>query len=158
MTSLDMDKGLVGKKGTLSSLEMIWKRFIIITKAISIVGDVDWVSGIKKPSQSEIISVYGGKSTYYEQSKVLQRVKHHPDMIEWLERTDSDLEATTAFWGFYKVLYVIKDLEKWLERKNEEAEKGKGKGKGNLKGKKKVTELSPSVKKTHKKSASMHKQ
>jgi len=53
-------------------------------------------------------------------------------------------------WGFYKVMYTVKDLEKWLERKNGEAEKGK-------KGKKKVAELSPSVKKSHKKSSGVRK-
>ena len=43
-----MDKDLVGKKGSLSSLEMIWKRYIAITKPISVIGDVDWESGVKK--------------------------------------------------------------------------------------------------------------
>lgn len=161
MTTLDMDKGLVGKKGSTSSLEMIWKRYVAITKAFSISGDVDWASGVKKPSQTEIISVYGGKSTFYEQSKVLQQVKNHPDMKEWLERTDSDMDETTEFWGFYKAIYVVKDLEKWIENKNAEAEKGKGKGKGKGKEKgkgKKGTELSTPVKNSHKKSAGVRKQ
>lgn len=90
-----------------------------ITKAISITDDIDWESGVKKPSQSEIISVYGGKSTFYEQSKVLQHVKIHSDMVQWLERTESDMEATTELWGFYKKTYVVKDMEKWI---NAEAE------------------------------------
>jgi hypothetical protein len=160
MTTLDMDKGLVGKKGSSSSLETIWKRYVAITKAISVVGDIDWVSGVKKPSQSEIISVYGGKSTFYEQSKVLQRVKNYPNMVEWLERMDSDVDATTELWGFYKMMYLVKDLEKWIERKNAEAEKGRGKEKEKEKGKRKekVTESSPSVKRVHKKSAGVRKQ
>jgi hypothetical protein len=141
-----MDQGLVGKKGSISSLETIWKRYVAIMKATSITGDVDWESGTKKPSQSEIITVYGGKSTFYEQSKVLQHVKQYPDMVAWLERTSSDLDVTNELWGFYKVTYLVKDLEKWLEKKKGEAEKGK-------KGKKKGTETSPSVKKSHKKSA-----
>lgn len=148
MTALDMDKGLVSKKGSSSSLEVIWKRYVVITKAISAVGDIDWVSGLKKPAQTEIISVYGGKSTFYEQAKILQRVKNYPDMVEWLERTDSNMDATTELWGFHKTMYVVKDLEKWLEKKVAEA-KGKGKGK------KKVTD---SVKKVHKKSAGVRKQ
>jgi hypothetical protein len=152
MTVLDMDKGIVGKKGSPSSLEMMWKRYVAITKAISVVGDVDWASGVKKPSQSEIISVYGGKSTFYEQSKVLQHVKNYPDMVEWLERTESNMDASTELWGFYKAMYVIKDLGEWIEKK--EAEKGKGKGKG----KKKVSEPSTSVKKSHKKSGVVRKQ
>jgi len=154
MTTLDMDKGLVGKKGSSSSLETIWKRYTTITKAISITGDIDWASGLKKPSQSEIISVYGGRSTFYEQSKVLQLVKNHTDMVEWLERTESNVEATTELWGFYKVLYVVKDLEKWIENKNAEAEKRKkekGKGKAKGKGKGKATESSTPVKRIHKK-------
>jgi len=156
MTSLDMDKGLVGKKGSSSSLETIWKRYVVIQKAISVVGDIDWVSGVKKPSQSEIISVYSGKSTFYEQSKVLQHVKNHPNMVEWLERTSSNVDMTTDLWGFHKGLYSVKDLEKWLEMKNAEAEKVKGKGKG--KGKAKGTESSSSVKRVHKKSGVVHKQ
>jgi hypothetical protein len=157
MTSLDMDKGLVAKKGSISSLEMIWKRYVAIQKAISDVGNIDWESGVKKPSQSEIISVYSGKSTFYEQSKVLQHIKIHPNMVEWLERTESNMDATTEIWGFYKAIYSVKDLEKWLKTKNEEAEKVKGKGKGK-KGKGKVTDLSPSVKRVHKKSGVVHKQ
>jgi hypothetical protein len=156
MTALDMDKGLVGKKGSSSSLEMIWKRYVAITKANSIAGDIDWASGLKKPSQTEIISVYGGKSTFYEQSKVLQHVKNYPDMKEWLERTESDMDETTEFWGFYKPIYVVKDLEKWIENKIAEAEKGKGKGKG--KGKKKESEQGTPVKKSHKKSGGVRKQ
>ena len=143
MTMLDMDQGLVSTKGSSSSLEVIWKQYVAITKALSILGDVDWTSGVKKPSQGEIMSIYVGRSTFYEQSKVLHRVKHHPRMVEWLERTESDLDATTELWGVYKTQYVVKDLEKWLEIKNGEAEKKK-KGK-------KVIETSPSVKKTHKK-------
>lgn len=147
MTTLDMDQGLVGKKGSISSLETIWKRYAAILKATSKIGDVDWESG-KKPSQSDLISVYGGRSTFYEQAKVLQKVKQYPDMVAWLERTSSDLDATNELWGFYKVTYVIKDLERWVEKKKGEAESAEKK---NLKGKKKGTETSPSVKKSHKK-------
>lgn len=157
MTALDMDKGLVGKKGSSCSLETIWKRYVAITKAVSAIGDVDWVSGIKKPSQSEVISVYSGKSTFYEQSKILQHVKNHPDMVEWLERTESSMDATTKLWEFYKMSYSVKDLEKWLENKNALAEaKEKMKAKG--KGKAKVAESSGSVNRNHKKSASVRKQ
>jgi hypothetical protein len=131
---------------------------VAITKAFSVVGDIDWVSSVKKPSQTEIISVYSGKSTFYEQSKVLQHVKIHTDMVEWLERTDSNLDDTTELWGFYKPMYLLKDLEKWLEMKKAEADKGKGKGNGKGKGKKKVTEPSTPVKKSHKKSAGVRKQ
>ena len=155
MTILEMDKGLVGKKGSTSSLEVIWKRYIAITKAISDAGDTDWASGVKKPSSSEIISVYRGKSTYYEQSKVLQKVNSYPEMKEWLERTESDVTETTDFWGFYKAVYVVKDLEKWIANKNSEEGKWKGKGKG--KGKKE-TILSTPVKKSHKKSSGLRKQ
>jgi hypothetical protein len=127
---------------------------VAVTKAISISGDVDWVSGGRKPSQTEIISVYGGKSTYYEKSKILQRVKSYPEMVVWLERTESDMEVTAGLWGFYKIIFLVKDLEKWLDRKNAEAEKGREKGKG----KKKVAESSTPVKKLHKKSGSGRKQ
>jgi len=157
MSALDMDRGLAGNKGSRSSLETIWKRYVTIMKAISQVGDVDWVSGSKKPSDSEIIAVYGGKSTFYEQAKVLQHVKLYPDMVEWLERTDSDTDSTTDLWGFYKTMYVLKDLDKWLGRKNEEARK-------DWKGKKKVTiqesaSSTPQKKtKSHKKSAGGRKQ
>jgi hypothetical protein len=119
-------------------------------KAISIAGDIDWASGVKKPSQMEIISIYSEKSTFYEQSKILQQVKNYPNMKEWLERTESDMDETTEFWGFYKAPYVVKDLERWIEDKNAEVEKGNGKKKG--------SELSTPVKKSHKKSTGKHKQ
>ena len=151
MTALDMDKALGGKKGSLASLQLIWKQYVAITKAISTVGDLDWVSGVKKPSQTELMSVYSGRSTFYEQQKILQQVSSHPDMVEWLERTESDKDETTEFWGFYKAMYVLKDLEQWIEKKNAEAEKRKGK-------KGKVAEPSTPVKKSHKKLAGVRKQ
>jgi hypothetical protein len=158
MTALDMDMGLVGKKGAPSPLELIWKRYVAITKAISVVGDIDWESGVKKPSQTELMSVYGGKSTFYEQQKILHQVSSHPDMVKWLERIESDKDETTEFWGFYKSMYVLKDLEQWIKKRNAEAEKEKEKGKGKGKGKKKVTEPSTPVKKSHKKLAGVRKQ
>ena len=71
-------------------------------------------------------------------------------MVEWLERTDFDVDETTEFQGFYKVMYVVKDLEQWMEKKKAEVEKQKQK--------KKVTEPTTPVKKSHKKSAGVHKQ
>ena len=73
------------------------KTSVAINKATSIVGDVDWVLGVKKPSQTEIITVYGGKSTFYKQAKVLQYISNYSDMVEWLERTDFDVDETTEF-------------------------------------------------------------
>lgn len=144
MTTLGMDDSLVNKKGSSSSLETIWKRYAAIQKALSEVGDVDWESGVKKPSPSEIVSVYGGRSTFYEQAKVLHEVKTYSNMVEWLERVDTDMDVTTELWGFHKIMYTLKDLKKWLEEKKVEAEKVKRKGKG--KGK-----SSPPVKRVHKK-------
>ena len=47
-------------------------------------------------------------------------------------------------------MYVVKDLEQWMEKKKAEVE--------NQKQKKKVTEPTTPVKKSHKKSAGVHKQ
>ena len=136
MTALDMDQGLVGIKGSRTSLETSWKRYVTVTKAISKVGDIDWESGTK-PTDSEIIGVYTGKSAYYDQTKVLQHVRLHSNMIEWLER-DLDDEMMNKegarLWGFYKAIYNLKDLEKWLERKQKEARSDqKGKKKASVK-------------------------
>ena len=125
MTSLGMDQGLIGVKGSRASLETTWKRYTAITKAISLVNDVDWESG-KKPVDSEIIGVYGGKSAFYDQLKVLQHVRNHPEMVEWLERSDYDYDEDNNLWGYYKPTYMLKDLENWLVRKHKQ---GKGKGK-----------------------------
>jgi hypothetical protein len=140
MTILDMDQGLVGTKGSRPSLEIMWKRYVVITEAIVKAGSVDWVSGSKKPADTEIISVYASKSSFYDQSKVLQHVKLFPDMLEWLERSDSNLDATVKLWGFYRTAYSLKDLENWIGKQHEEAQKDR-------KGKKKVTET-----RSHKKS------
>jgi hypothetical protein len=70
-------------------------------------------------------------------------------MVEWLERTDSDMDVTKGLWGDYKPLYSLKDLVKWLGVKKVEAEKVKRKGKG--KGKGNATDSSPPVKRIHKK-------
>ena len=138
MTTLDMDQGLVSNKGARVSLETAWKRYTTIIKAISRVGDADWVSG-KKPTDSEVIGVYSSKSVFYDQSKVLQHVRLHPEMVEWLEGSDLDadrVEETTSLWGFYKASYALKDLEKWLEQKQRESRtERKGKGKASQKAK-----------------------
>ena len=41
MTALDMDQGLVGKKGSRTTPEMTWKHYTTITKAISMVGSIE---------------------------------------------------------------------------------------------------------------------
>jgi len=161
MTALDMDQGLVGIKGSRASLETIWKRYTTIIKAISKVGETDWEVG-KKPADGEIIGVYGGKSAFYDQSKVLQYVRLHPEMVEWLERSDLDVEEedATGLWGYYKTSYALKDLEKWLDGKQKRAptdRKGKKKASTSKKGKRdddgdESTSSSPPSKKTHKKS------
>jgi hypothetical protein len=170
MTALDMDQGLVGIKGSRPSLETSWKRYLTITRAISKVGDIDWELG-RKPADGEIIGVYIGKSAYYDQVKVLHHVRVHSDMIEWLQR-DLDVgldEETTRLWGYYKSSYTLRDLEKWVERKQKGArsdQKGKKKasvhhsqkGESSQKGKGKREEegddstSSPPPKKSHKKS------
>ena len=117
MSTLDMDVGLVGLKGSRPSLETTWKRYTTITKAISKVGENDWPRG-GKPADGEIIGVYVGKSAFYDQAKVLQHVRVHSDMIEWLERDlDENMEeGATKLWGYYKTTYTLRDLEKWVER------------------------------------------
>ena len=158
MTVLDMDPGLVGSKGSRTSLETTWKHYVTITRAISKVGDSDWEKG-KKPADSEIIGVYIGKSAFYDQAKVLQHVRLFSDMVEWLERSEDEVEqveVTNGLWGYYKTTYTLRDLEKWLQRKHS--------GKSDRKGKKKASEkekrndddgdstTSTAPKKTHKKS------
>jgi hypothetical protein len=160
MTALDMDEGHVGIKGSRASLETIWKCYTTIIKAISKVGETEWEVG-KIPADSEIIGVYGGKSAYYDQSKVLQYVQLHPDMVQWLERSDLDPDDdATGLWGFYKTSYALKDLEKWLsgKQKQEDQSDRKGKKKATVyqKGKKgndgDDSSSPPPSKKTHKKS------
>ena len=70
MNALDMDQGLVGAKGSCSTLEIIWKCYTTIMKTITKVGELKWALE-KKPTDSEVIGVYGGKSTFYEQVRVL---------------------------------------------------------------------------------------
>jgi hypothetical protein len=150
MTALDMDQGLVGAKGSRTSIETAWKRYVTITKAISNVGGVDWDRG-KKPADGEIIGVYSGKSAFYDQSKVLQHVRLHPNMIKWLEK-DLDMgveDDCTSLWGYYKSTYSLKDLEKWLDRKQRETLKGKKKASVQHEG---DDSTSPRPKKSHKKS------
>lgn len=169
MIALDMDQGLVGAKGSRASLETIWKRYITIIKATTRVGELEWAPG-KKPADSEVISVYGGKSVFYGQVKVLQRVKLHSTMVEWLERSYADEDTTTDLWGHYKMMYTLKDLEKWLDEKQrldgkqrEGDRKGKKKATHSQKGKKNddgngdESTCSP-PKKSHKKSAGGRKQ
>lgn len=158
-----MDQGLIGAKGSRASLETTWKRYVTITKAISQVGDVEWESG-KKPVDSEIISVYVAKSAFYDQLKVLQHIRVHDDMVEWLERSEFDADLagqTETIWGHYKTSYTLRDLEKWLAqkqtRKAKEADR-KGKKKETVQPRKKKgrkdedSDDSSSPKRAHKKS------
>lgn len=137
-----MDHGLIGTKGSRASLETTWKRYAAITKAISNVGDVEWESG-KKPVDSEIITVYVAKSAYYDQLKVLQHIRLHDDMVEWLERSEFDANLagqTETIWGYYKAAYTLRDLEKWLAQKQSRKAKEagrKGKKKENFQSRKK---------------------
>jgi hypothetical protein len=147
---LDMDQSIINNKGTRVSLEIIWKRYTAITKAISMVSGSDWESG-RKPTDSEIIAIYSSKSVYYDQSKVLQHVRLFPTMIEWLERLEDDVDETTSLWGYHKGAYALRDLEKWLEQKQKES-------RADRKGKKKADESSPPSKRIHKKSVGGRKQ
>jgi len=162
MTTLDMDQGLISNKGSRVSLEITWKRYTTITKAISKVGEADWDLG-KKPTNSEVISVYTSKSVFYDQVKVLQHVQNFSEMVEWLERleSDADQEETTSLWGYFKMVYTLKDLEKWLEQKQKESRSDrKGKKKAIVTGKKcddGESSGSPS-KRVHKKSVGGRKQ
>ena len=171
MTALNMDQGLMEIKGSRPSLETTWKRYITITKAISKVGEIDWDVG-KAPADSEVIGVYVGKSAFYDQSRVLHHVRLHSDMIDWLER-DLDVAGAddgTSLWGYFKTTYTLRDMEKWLERKQKEAradqkgkkketvqhsQKGESSGKG--KGKEGEEYSSTSPKKSHKKAGGKHK-
>ena len=137
--TLDMDQALISSKGTRVSLETIWKCYVAITKAISRVGETDWELG-KKPTDSEVIGIYGSKSVYYDQAKVLQYVRLYSEMVEWLERPDSGgdwLDMGRSLWGFHKVAYTLKDLEMWIVQKQKESHsdrKGKKKGTASSKG------------------------
>jgi hypothetical protein len=164
MSALDMDQGLVGNKGSRASIQIIWKRYVTIMKAISGVCDVDWGLG-KKPSDGEIIGVYWGKSTFYEQVKVLKHVKCHSEMVDWLEGTDldDDVDQTVDLWEFSKAMYTLKDLEKWMDKKQREGQsdrKGKKaavpKGKRNNDGDGSTSSVP--LKRAHKKSAGGRKQ
>jgi hypothetical protein len=163
MSVLDMDQGLVSIKGSRVSLETIWKRYTVITKAISMVSNTDWEMG-KKPTDSEVIGVYGSKSVFYDQLKVLQHVRKYPELIEWLERSEDQVEETTTLWGFYKVGYALRDLEKWLEQKQKESQSDrKGKKKATRGQKSKAYDdgdesTSPPSKRVHKKSVGGRKQ
>jgi hypothetical protein len=157
MTSLDMDQSLVSNKGARVSLETNWKRYITVIKAISKVGDIDWESG-KKPTDSEVIAIYTSKSVFYDQSKVFQHVRLYPEMIEWLERSESDENKTTRLWGFNKATFTLKDLETWVIQQQKDPQsdrKGKKKTADKLQKMKKHDdddEPSSSSKRIHKKS------
>jgi hypothetical protein len=154
-----MDQGLVSEKGSRVSLETTWKRYATIVKAISDAVGIEWESG-KKPTDGEVIGIYLSRSVFYDQARVLQHVPCYSRMVTWLERTGSDVDETTNLWGFYKPVYTLKDLEKWLSQKQSDR-KGKKKatqqkGKRNDDGDESTS--SPPTKKSHKKSVGGRKQ
>ena len=154
-----MDQSLVSNKGACVSLETNWKRYITVVKAISKVGNIDWESG-KRPTDSEVIVIYTSKSVFYDQSKVFQHVRLYPEMVEWLERSESDEKKTTRLWGFNKATYTLKDLEMWVVEQQKDPQsdrKGKKKAADKLQNQKikkhdDDDEPSSSSKRIHKKS------
>jgi hypothetical protein len=68
-------------------------------------------------------------------------------MVEWLERSEFDADLagqTETVWGTNKTSYTLRDLEKWLAKKQSQKAK-----EANRKGKKKET-VQPSKKKGRK--------
>jgi hypothetical protein len=42
-------------------------------------------------------------------------------MIDWLEKLEDQADKTTSLWGYHKVGYALRGLEKWLEQKQKKS-------------------------------------
>ena len=68
----------------------------------------------QKPTKSDIISVFKGKSQWYlTYSKAFPRLSGYPTMVSWLENSDDKL-SDIKLWEVSKPTYTFSDLLEWL--------------------------------------------
>jgi len=155
---------------TDKNLGFAWQKYKACEAAIKTCDSL-WQSGKlkevfdKKPSQSDIVSIFKGKSQYHlTYKKAFPKVSQYTEMVSWLEDA-SDKLSDLELWGVFKPSYTFSDLLEWLAsggkgldmevdsdegesdegesaRKEEQMAKDKdknkqGKGKGKEKGKEK---------------------
>jgi hypothetical protein len=132
-------------------LAYAWKKYKACLQAISTCNSL-WENKElrhvfdRKPTQTDIISVFKGKTQWHlTYSKAFPKLAHYPAMVSWLENSDDKL-SDLELWGVEKAVYGFSDLFEWLDNsgvglrgagKGKEKEVAKGKAKEKEKEKKK---------------------
>jgi hypothetical protein len=74
-----------------------------------------WPLALKKPTSMDIISLFIGKTTWYDSwSKSFPFVAKYPEMVKWL-KSEADCQSDLEVWGCVQGVYNFTDLHKWLE-------------------------------------------
>jgi hypothetical protein len=81
----------------------------------------------KKPSMSELITLFVSPSMWHSHVKKMAKVPNYPAMQEWLEGGESAPDDMSV-WGFSKTNYNFTDLKGYFDKQDEiAAVKGKRK-------------------------------
>jgi hypothetical protein len=150
---LGIPRYLLRDKKQDMGLQMHYKRYKACLQALSTAESIssagDWA--IRKPSDTEIIELFIGKTMWHSHlKKLFSRVPKYPEMAQWLDE-DEDALPDMEVWGEEKSTFVFKDLQRWLEDKEAvtrrkskgramEYDKDEGRKRGKGKGKEKEME------------------
>ena len=128
-----------------AGLHLYYNKYQACLKALSVSESMDAAGAweIKKPSDTETVELFIGKTMWHDHlKKQFSRVPKYPEMLQWLN-DEEDVLPDIELWGEEKTSYNFKDLKNWLDDKDKRGKvKGKGKAKEdeNDKKKKKVEE------------------
>ena len=140
----NIPKNLLRDSGKTEGLHLYYQKYRACIKALSVsermARDGEWL--IRKPSETEIVELFVGKTMWHSHlKKFFSRVPKYPELLKWLKE-EEDALPTIDIWGEDKTSFTFTDLKAWMDKAEEENNRVQGKGKGkaredNKKGKKK---------------------
>ena len=130
------------RTGAPVSLQANYTRYLVYLEACQTLANLKntgtWPSGLKVPSQMDLVLLFIGKSAWYDSwSKAFPNITKYPEMVKWLKMED-DRQSDLEVWGIAHNVYNFVHLITWVEnggslivekklKKGKEKEKGKGK-------------------------------
>jgi hypothetical protein len=130
------------RTGAPLSLQANYSRYLVYLEACQRLANLKntgtWPSGLKVPSQMDLVLLFIGKSAWYDSwCKAFPNITKYPEMVKWLKMED-DRQSDLEVWGIAHNVYNFLHLITWVEnggslivekklKKGKEKEKGKGK-------------------------------
>jgi hypothetical protein len=134
----DIPKHLLRDSKRGEGVVLHYKKYQACLQAVSMADSMsnadEWESGIRKPSETEIVELFVGKTMWHSHYKrIFSRVPNYPQLQKWLKE-DDDAPPTIDLWGQEKSHFTFKDLKDWMDAEDSRFnEKGKGKAKAEYK-------------------------